>query len=153
MKLQMRYVGLNGGDPQTVWAWDREEIERKVRNLAHEISWAEVHNEEGRLVAKKEAGSARLQGMPGAFGWGPVCAACFELSGQDRHTPPHPSLERKSSTRYHGGMALGTIVNYECRACHAGLQLDNDRKDPGAGWGFHSWPTWLPGAIDLPVRF
>lgn len=147
MSLRMTYVTRDGEQAVTVEGWGRGEIEAKFRALAGQVVSAEVVNEHNIVVARKIADDPGLHGLPGALGWGWVCGDCWALAGQGRHCPAHANLRELASRRHRGGMASGTVTEYSCAECATVLQLDNDRKDPGSGWTFHEWPTWLPGAV------
>lgn len=150
MKVQLHFVSRSDGQTHVLDGWDRWDIELKFRRLAPEIATAEVRNEQGVVVAVKELNESQLHGLPAAIGWGPLCPACWSQAGQDRHAAPHGALTKLGSIRYRGGMADGSIVNYGCDTCTAELQLDNDRKDPGAGWSVNRWPTWVPSSWGVP---
>jgi len=144
MKFRMQYVSRTESQARTLTGWDRGEIESKFRRLEADIASAEVLDEHGTVVARKEADRDGLFGLPAKLGWGYVCPDCWTLSGHDRHASPHENLSKLSTARYRGGMADGTIVNYQCSVCGTQLQCDNDRKDLDAGWSVHRWPTSVP---------
>jgi hypothetical protein len=143
----MTYLTGDSDQAVTVEGWDRAEIEAKFRGLAGQALSAEVFGKDNVVVARKVPNEPGLHRLPGALGWGHVCVNCWTLAGQGRLEPAHANLRKLESRRHRGGMASGVVTEYSCAECATVLQLDNDRKDPGSGWTFHVWPTWLPGAV------